>query len=113
VKSAALPWYQQVVWLFKAGPTEWHPGVFPAGKVTLALLPLAVLGFPVAAARRPVWAAAPLAGFGFLLVWPVKWPQYLMLVLLPLAICAAHAPATIVALVRRLRRGSPARETAT
>ena len=113
MKSAALPWYQQVVWLFKAGPTEWHPGVFPAGKVTLALLPLAVLGFPVAAARRPVWAAAPLAGFGFLLVWPVKWPQYLMLVLLPLAICAAHAPATIVALVRRLRRGSPARETAT
>ncbi len=114
VKSAGLPWYQQVVWLFKAGPTTWHPGLFPAGQITRALLPLAVIGFPVAASRRPVWAAAALVGFAFLLVWPVKWPQYLMLILVPLAICAAHAPAAIVALVRRLRRGSgaPAAETA-
>ena len=112
VTSADLPWYQQVVWLFKAGPTTWHPGLFPGGHVTLALLPLAVLGLPVAASRRPVWAAAAGVGFAFLLVWPVNWPQFLMLVLAPLAICAAHAPATIVALARRLGRGTgaPARE---
>lgn len=41
-----------------------------------------------------------------LLVWPVKWQQYLMLILVPLAICAAHAPAAIAALTRRFRGGS-------
>jgi hypothetical protein len=106
VKNAALPWYQQVVWLFKAGPTEWHPGVFPGGLVTLALLPLALLGMPIAATRRPVWATATVVAFAFLLVWPVKWPQYLLLLMAPLVICAAHAPATGIALARRLRRES-------
>lgn len=107
VTSAGLPWYYQVVWLYKAGLTKWDMGGLPfGGQVSMALLPLAVVGFPVAASRRPVWAAAAVAGAGFLLVWPVKWPQYLLLVLVPLAICAAHAPATIVALARRLRRGS-------
>lgn len=104
VKTAALPWYQPVVWLFMTGPREWHPGAFPVGLVTLALLPLAVLGFPLAASRRPVWAAAALVGFLFLFVWPVKWPQYLLLALVPLAICAGHAPATIIAFTRRFRR---------
>jgi hypothetical protein len=104
VAKADLPWYQQLVWLFKAGPVTWHPGTFRGGYVTLALLPLAVVGFPVAAARRPVWATAAAVGIAFLLVWPVKWPQYLLLVLAPLAICAAHAPAAVVALIRRLRR---------
>ncbi|HTE50184.1 MAG TPA: hypothetical protein VK698_04875 [Kofleriaceae bacterium] len=103
VASAGLPWYQQIVALFRSGPTRWHPGVFPAGRVTAALLPLALIGMPIAASRRPVWAVSTAVGLAFLLVWPVKWPQYLLLVIVPLAICAAHAPAAVVALVRRLR----------
>jgi len=49
-------------------------------------------------------ALVALVGSVFLLVWPVKWPQYLLVVLTSLAICAAHAPATSVAVIRRLRR---------
>lgn len=104
VSSAGLPWYQPVVWPFVAGPTRWHPGLFPLGRITAALLPLAVLGFHETVLRRPVWAAAALVGLAFLLVWPVKWPQYLLLVLVPLAVCAAHAPAAVARLARRVRR---------
>jgi hypothetical protein len=105
VESAGLPWYQQVVWLLTASGTTWPDGVLPGGLiVTRVLLPLALLGLPVALSRRPVWAAATLVGLAFLLVWPVKWPQYLLLLLAPLAMCAAHAPAAIVALTRRPRR---------
>jgi hypothetical protein len=105
VQSAGLPWYQQVVWLLTASGTNWPEGVLPGGLVvTRVLLPLALVGLPVALSRRPVWATATLAGLAFLLVWPVKWPQYLLLLLAPLAMCAAHAPAALVALTRRLRR---------
>ena len=106
VTSADLPWHQPFYWLIAAMPTTWHPGLFPGGKVTMLLLPLALVGFPVAAARRKVWAVAALVGFAFLLVWPVKWPQYVLLVVIPLAVCAAHAPDAALALARRFRRRS-------
>lgn len=103
VRSAGLPWYQQFVWLFRSGPTEWHPGLFPVGHVTRALVPLALIGMPIAVRRRTVWAVATAVGLAFLLVWPVKWPQYLLLILVPLSVCAAQAPASVAALARRLR----------
>ncbi|HWL86067.1 MAG TPA: hypothetical protein VNO21_09715 [Polyangiaceae bacterium] len=83
--------------------------MFPFELISLVLLPLAAIGAPLAAKRRPVWAWVALVGCAFLLVWPVKWPQYLLLVLAPLSVCAAHAPAALVALVSRVRgaiRGS-------
>jgi hypothetical protein len=104
VRRAGLPWYQQVVWLFQAAPTRWHPFVFPLGGVTVMFLPLAVVGLPGTLRRRPVFAVAALAGFAFLLAWPVRWPQYLMLVLVPLAVCAAHAPAALLGAARRVGR---------
>ena len=103
VKEAALPWYQQARWLLEISPARWHSGVFPFGPVNFALLPLAAIGAPLAARRRPVWAFAALVGSVFLLAWPVKWPQYLTIVLAPLAVCAALAPAAVVALVGWLR----------
>jgi hypothetical protein len=104
VTSVDLPWHQPFYWLFSAMPTKWHPDLFPGGKVTMFLLPLAVLGFPIAFARRRVWALAAPIGLVFLLAWPVKWPQYVVLLVIPLAICAAHAPEAVAALVRRFRR---------
>jgi len=110
VRRAGLPWYQQVVWLWEAAPTRWHPGVFPLGKITVALLPLAVVGFAEALRRRPVWAIQAAVSLAFLLWWKTKWPQYLVLLLVPLAVCAAFAPAAVAGWVARLRgrRGAPA-----
>ena len=106
VKKAALPWYFQAVWMVTSSPAISFREVFPFELLSLVLLPLAAIGAPLAARRRPVWACVALIGSVFLLVWPVKWPQYLLLVLAPLCICAAHAPAAVVALVRRLRSRS-------
>lgn len=113
VTSAGLPWYYQIVWLLRAAPMKENPGVFPLGWVTPVLLPAALIGLPVAASRRPVWALAAVVGLGFLLVWPVKWPQYVLLIMAPLAICAAHAPAMIVALGRGARSGPKRRDLPT
>ena len=114
VKQAALPWYFQAVWMFKPAAAVSFQEVFPFGVVSLVLLPLAAIGAPLAASRRPVWAWAALVGCVFLLLWPVKWPQYLLVALAPLAICAAHAPAAVITLVRRLRsRGAQSSRPAT
>ncbi len=104
VVKSALPWYAQVRWLFDAAPVKWHPGVFVTGLVAQALLPLALLGFPSAWRRRRLFAAWAAVGLLFLLLWPTKWPQYLLMALPAFAVCAAHAPRTIADLVARLRR---------
>ena len=42
----------------------------------------------VATRRRPVWAVWTIAGLAFLLAWPTKWPQYTLVVRVPLAAMA-------------------------
>jgi hypothetical protein len=104
VTNAALPWYFQVVWMFMSRRSISFGEVFPFEVVSVVLLPLAAIGAPVAAKRRPVWACAALVGAIFLLVWPVKWPQYLLVALAPICVCAAYSPAAAIALFRRVRR---------
>ncbi len=104
VSESGLPWYAQLVWLFKAAPLDWHPGVFLTGIVSIVLLPLAAIGFPLAWRRRRVWAVWAVVGLAFLLVWRTKWPQYLLMVLPALAVCAAHAPLTVSAVLAWARR---------
>lgn len=89
VVSAGMPWYSPYAHLLRAAPTQWHPGVFYTGLADLIILPLSLLGIPRALRERPVWVAW--AGFGllFLTLWPTKWPQYILLVLPPLTVCAA------------------------
>jgi hypothetical protein len=113
VKRAGLPWYFQAMWMFMCKPTIVFGDPLPFELVSFFLLPVAAIGAPLAAKRRPVWAFVALVGSVFLLVWPVKWPQYLLLVLAPLCICAAYAPAVIVALVKRLRSRIAQRSRAT
>jgi hypothetical protein len=108
VVESGLPWHAQVGWLFKAAPLDWHRGVFLTGVVARALLPLAAIGFPVAWRERRIFAVWALVGMVFLLLWPTKWPQYLLMVLPALAVCAACAPAAIAALAARVRRRRPA-----
>jgi hypothetical protein len=85
VKRAGLPWWWQLHWLTRPAPAGWHPGVFRVTFLDYALLAVGLASFPVAVRRRPVWAAWTLAGLAFLLVWPTKWPQYTLVVRVPLA----------------------------
>ena len=97
VAEVGYPWYAPLFFLTHPVPLRWHPGVFATGAVTWGILPLAAVGLPRTWRRRPVFAAWAIAGLAFLLLWRSKWPQYLLMVLPALAVCAAEAPAAIAA----------------
>ena len=93
VQEWGLPWYQPVIWLFTPQPFQWHPGVIisPYDAVTAVL---AVLG-----ARR-LWSAYEgrgrvlvlwwAIGLAFLLLWNTKWPQYSLIMTVPVCLSAAE-----------------------
>jgi ABC-type sugar transport system permease subunit len=87
VNQAGYPIWQPFVWLFMSIP--WHPGVF---KITIdAIITLfALFGL------RPVWRKNPVfiiwlaTGMSFLLLWNTKWPQYILMVIVPLSLAAGE-----------------------
>ncbi|WP_257453933.1 hypothetical protein [Archangium lipolyticum] len=99
VVRSALPWYQPLYHLTHATPTQWHAGVFATGATQWVLLPLAVIGARATLRQRPVWAAWAGVGLVFLVLWPTKWAQYLLLVLPPLSVCAGMGVSTLYGLV--------------
>jgi len=99
VVRSALPWYQPLYHLTHATPTKWHTGVFATGATTWVLLPLALIGAPATWRQRPVWASWAAVGLVFLVLWPTKWAQYLLLVLPALYVCAGMGVSTLYKLV--------------
>ncbi len=87
VQGAGLPLWQPMVWLTESVP--WHPGVFVVCLDAVITL-LAVLGLPSLWRCRPLYALWLLIGFGFLLIWPTKWPQYILVLTFPLSLAAAE-----------------------
>lgn len=89
VKNAGYPLWQPLVWL--SGPVPWHPGVF----VFLLDLPISLLALLGVRrlwhdpARRvmALWLGIALA---FLLWWNTKWPQYILMLTVPLTVAAAE-----------------------
>lgn len=94
VRSADFPWNQPLIWLYRPMPSLWHPGVFlfsPDG-LTAAL---GMLG------SWPTWRAWGgrgrvvvlwwVIGLAILLLWPTKWPQYTLIIIVPLCLSAAEA----------------------
>ncbi len=89
VKDAGYPMWQPLVWL--SGPVPWHPGVF----VFLLDLPISLLA--LLGVRRlwrtpgqrvmALWLMLTLA---FLLWWNTKWPQYILMLTVPLTVAAAE-----------------------
>ncbi|RJS27264.1 hypothetical protein DRW03_02515 [Corallococcus sp. H22C18031201] len=101
VQRAGLPWYQPWLYLTHPEPVSWHDGVFLTGASAWLMVPLAVLGVPRAARTRPVWLAWAGVGLVFLMMWPTRWPQYLLLVLPALSVCAGLGVETLAAQARR------------
>jgi ABC-type sugar transport system permease subunit len=86
VRSAGYPLWQPFVWLSMSVP--WHPGVFLVA-LDVAITVLALVGFPRLWRERSVFAVWLVAGLGFLLLWPTKWPQYTLVLTAPLCLAAA------------------------
>jgi ABC-type sugar transport system permease subunit len=87
VQSANFPLWQPFVWLFQSVP--WHPGVFYVG-IDFGITLLAALGFRSLWQRQRVMALWLVIGLGFLLVWPTKWPQYILTITVPWTVSAAE-----------------------
>ncbi|HEY7159737.1 MAG TPA: hypothetical protein VH815_00695 [Acidobacteriota bacterium] len=96
VVSAGLPWYAPFYYLLHAEPTKWHRDVFITGSADILILPLSFFGIRRAIHERPIWVAWAAFGLIFLTLWPTKWPQYILFVLPPLAVCAGIGVEQIV-----------------
>jgi hypothetical protein len=93
VQQSGYPWYQPFVWLVAPLPLRWHPGAILVGLEPLVAF-LGVIGI------RPMWRAPGgrgrvvvlwwAIGLVFTLLWRTKWPQYSLVMIAPLALCAAE-----------------------
>ncbi len=87
VRQTGFPAWKQLSWL--AGPVPWHEGVFLIA-LDLYILIFAIIGFKELWQRQRIFALWLLIGGGFLLIWPTKWPQYLLTITAPLCMSSAE-----------------------
>ncbi len=87
VLTDMYPWYQPITWIIREVP--WHPQVFFfLGSDTLIFW-LTILG-SFRAIKKHSWE---LVWFGscllILLIWPTKWPQYSLILTVPMCLIAS------------------------
>ena len=87
VRQAGYPPWQPLVWIFSSVP--WHPGVFII-TIDMYITILAVFGIRRLWQRHRIYALWLMIALGFLLVWPTKWPQYIIILTAPLSFSAAE-----------------------
>jgi ABC-type sugar transport system permease subunit len=93
VQNAGLPFYQPLAYLMQSVP--WHPGVFKV-KLELVVFLLAMAGIKPIAKTKPFILFWFFISLGFLLIWPTKWPQYVLILLAPLAWMAAEGLRSVI-----------------
>jgi arabinogalactan oligomer/maltooligosaccharide transport system permease protein len=93
VEEANFPVWQPLVWLAQAVP--WHPGVFAVPLDAIVLL-FAILGLKRLWQKHRVFAVWLIILFVFLLFWPTKWPQYILMLTAPLALSAVEGLRAVV-----------------
>lgn len=92
VEEAGYPALQPLVWLFTSVP--WHPfAIFIQLDGIMALV--ALVGIRRVWQRQRVMVIWWAVGMLFLLLWSTKWPQYILIVTVPMTFCAAEAIAQI------------------
>ena len=110
VRSMGYPAWQPFIWLSR--PVTGHdpraipylPGDFLV-TLDVPINLLALLGIHRLLKRHSVFAVWLITAAGFLLLWQTKWPQYVMILLVPLCLSAAEGILTILAwLARGVRR---------
>lgn len=90
VQQANFPVWQPLVWL-NTSPAGlgWQPEAFPVA-LDLVVLVLACFGLASLWRRERVYVLWLILAFGFLLLWPTKWPQYILTLTVPLSLAAAE-----------------------
>jgi hypothetical protein len=87
VRQYNFPFFQPLVWLLISVP--WHPGVFVVALDPLITI-LAAFGLGRLWRKHRVFVLWLAIGLGFLLIWPTKWPQYILTITVPVCLAAAE-----------------------
>jgi ABC-type sugar transport system permease subunit len=93
VQSAQFPIWQPLVWLAQSVP--WSREVFIIA-IDLLISILAIVGFTRVWAKERVYGLWLSTAIVFLLIWPTKWPQYVLILTAPLSIAAAEGLGRLV-----------------
>jgi len=93
VEQAGYPAWQPLVWLSKSVP--WHRRVFVL-RLDLGISLLALVGLWPLGRQRPLYVLWIVVGLCFLLVWPTKWPQYILTLSFPWCLAAAYGAQVLV-----------------
>ena len=101
VQSANFPPWQPFVWL--SGSVAWDRPAFLLS-LDLFITLLALAGLARLWRQQRVYAWWLLIGLGFLLVWNTKWPQYILLISVPMAVAAGEGLRAVVIEPLRARR---------
>ena len=88
VQGANFPFWQPFVWL-NMSPSVWHADVFVIAP-DLLITVLAAFGFTQLWKKKRVYALWLGIAIFFLLLWPTKWPQYILVLTVPLSLAAAE-----------------------
>jgi 4-amino-4-deoxy-L-arabinose transferase-like glycosyltransferase len=87
VAEVGYPWWQPFVYIFSSVP--WHPTVFTLPLDGFIFI-LSLFGFKRSWQKEPIYILWFVIGMFFLLIWPTKWPQYILMVAAPLMMIAAE-----------------------
>lgn len=88
VQNAGFPIWQPLVWL-NTSAFYWHEGVFLIAP-DLIITILAAFGLSRLWKKSRVYALWLGVAILFLLLWPTKWPQYILVLTVPLSLAAAE-----------------------
>ena len=98
VQLSGFSWYQPFVWLI--GPAAYYSHRLIYFGFDWLPFFLSLIGLPLQWRRRRWVVLWYLAGVIVLLLWPSKWPQYPMIILVPLALSAGDV---MLNLLQRIR----------
>ena len=94
VENAQFPIWQQFVWL-STSPLMWQADAFYFSIDPIIAI-LAALGLVTTWQKHRVYALWLIIALFFLLIWPTKWPQYLVTLSAPLCLSASEGMNTIL-----------------
>jgi sugar lactone lactonase YvrE len=100
VEEIGYPWYQPFIWIFTSPAGSWHPNVFFYFGFDGFISILAVTGCKREWKERRWLVVWLVAGILFLLLWPTKWPQYVLTVTPTLCIMGAESFHRVIRWIR-------------
>ena len=95
VQEAGYPVWQSLVWLSRSVPWPGDQPAFVISLDTLIIL-LAILGLARAWQRERIYGIWLGVALLFLLIWPTKWPQYILILTAPLSLAASDGLVVLI-----------------